>query len=161
MHCTDMPKSLSRGWPLCALRNQLYGNAESPVSYLDQTKVEIPNVLITGEFCNPWSTLLLQLSMHQCCIISEFESSVFNYLLQPFAWLWSINLRSSFLKCVSFRTLLNSHYYVRSQKGKGKKKRRIESLRNGQNKQEACSHSSQNYFYCRPKGSIHWLTTSI
>ena len=30
------PKSLSRGWPLYALQNQLYGNTESPVSHLGQ-----------------------------------------------------------------------------------------------------------------------------
>ena len=24
------------------------------------------------------------------------------------------------------------------------------------NKQEACSHWSQNYFYCRPKESVYW-----
>ena len=29
------------------------------------------------------------------------------------------------------------------------------------NKQEACSHLSQNYFYCRSKESIYWKTTSI
>ena len=60
---------------------RVYANAESPVFYLDQTKVEIPNVLITDELCNPWSTLLLLLSMHQCCIISTFEGSIFSYLL--------------------------------------------------------------------------------
>ena len=38
----------------------------------------------------------------------------------------------AFLKCVPFRTRLNSHYQIRSQKGKGKKKRKIESLSNGQ-----------------------------
>ena len=33
-------------------------------------------------WCNPWSTLLLlPLSMHQCCIISTFAGSIFNYLL--------------------------------------------------------------------------------
>ena len=33
------------------------------VAYVDQTRVEIPNVLITGEFCNLRSTLLLQPSI--------------------------------------------------------------------------------------------------
>ena len=43
-----------------------------------------------------------------------------------------LKLVVAFLKCVSFRMRLNSHYHVRSQKGKGKKKREIESLSNGQ-----------------------------
>ena len=42
------------------------------------------------------------------------------------------------------------------------KKRKIEEkeedrkFKQWSNKQEACSHWSQNYFYCRPKESIYW-----
>ena len=38
-------------------------------------------VLITGQFFNPWNTLLLQLSKHQCCMISAFVSLIFTYFL--------------------------------------------------------------------------------
>ena len=57
-------------------KSTLWSHQKPYVSYLDQTRVEIPNVLITGEFCNLWSTLL-----HQCCIISIFERSIFTYSL--------------------------------------------------------------------------------
>ena len=43
------------------------------------------------------------------------------------------------------------------QKGKEEKKRKFKQQ---SNKQEACSHQFQNY-YCRPKESIYWYTTSI
>ena len=93
---TDMAKeSITWMTIIRVTESTLWQHRKPYVSYLDQTKVEIHNVLITGEFCNPWSTILLLRSMHQCCIISTFESSVFNYLLWPFAWLWSTNLRSS------------------------------------------------------------------
>ena len=98
----------------------LWWHRKPYVSYLEQTRVEISNVLITGEFCNPWitgefcnpwSTLFLHLSMHQCCIISTFESSIFTYYCNR---LHGYGLQIcgiiAFLKCVSFRTRLNSHY---------------------------------------------------
>ena len=45
--------------------------------------------------------------------------------------------------------------------GTGSKRKRREKEEDGKfkqwsNKQEACLHWFQNYFYCRPKDSIYW-----
>ena len=44
-------------------KSTLWSHRKPYVSYLNQMRVEIPNALITGEFCNLWSTLSLQPSI--------------------------------------------------------------------------------------------------
>ena len=107
---------------------------------------------MTSEFYNPWSTLFLQLSMHQCCITSTFESSIFTYLLSPFARNNSFSLMRFFPHAVK-QSLL-----VIELKREIKEKEEDRKF-----KQEACSYWSQIYFYCRSKKSIYlinfyWLT---
>ena len=71
-------KSLSRGWPLYALRNLLYDNTESPVFLLGPNESRD-----TQRFDNSWIlqpmeyTITAAEYMHQCCIISTFERSIF------------------------------------------------------------------------------------
>ena len=49
----------------------------------------------------------------------------------------------------------------RKSKGQRKEKEEDRKFKQWSNKQKACSHWSQNYFYCRPKESIYWETNSI
>ena len=75
------PKSLSRGWSYTRYEINFMVTPKALCLLLGPNESIDTQCFDTGELCNPWRTLLLLLSVRQCCIISTFKSSIFSYLL--------------------------------------------------------------------------------